>query len=302
MGGGRKCGRPLLPLMRLDQILVVTLSIATNISTLVIVALGLSVIFGMMRVINLAHGELIMLGAYTVLAVTHAYGNIWLGMAAAPIVVGIVGLVVERLVIRFLYGRILDTMLATWGLSLVLVQAVTILFGPTTQGLATPLGNFSFGVYSASRYSLFLIAMAAVLLAATYLLFKHTQYGLEARAAIQLPEMAAALGVNAARSHMMTFAIGAALAGAAGALIAPVTGVVPTIGLAFIARAFMTVIVGGPAVLLGTTAAAALLGIFENLVSYLATPFLGQGALLAIAILILRVLPTGLSGGWRRGV
>jgi urea transport system permease protein len=288
--------------VRADQILVVVLGVTTNIATLVIVSLGLSVIFGMMRVINLAHGELIMLGAYTVLAVTRASGNVWLGMAAAPIAVGLIGLVVERLIIRFLYGRILDTMLATWGLSLVLVQGVTILFGPATQGLATPLGNFTIGAYSASRYSLFLIIMAGALLATTYLVFKHTWYGLEARAATQLPGMAAALGVNAARSHMTTFAFGAALAGAAGALIAPVTGVVPTIGLAFIARAFMTVIVGGPAVLLGTTASASLLGIFENLVSYLATPFLGQGALLAVAILILRVLPTGLSGGWRRGV
>ncbi len=285
-----------------DQILAVALGVTTNIATLVIVALGLSVIFGMMRVINLAHGELIMLGAYTVLAVSRTSGNIWMGMAAAPVVVGLVGLLVERLIIRFLYGRILDTMLATWGLSLVLVQGVTILFGPATQGLATPLGNFTMGAYSASWYSLFLIVMAGTLLAATYVVFKHTQYGLEARAATQLPEMAAALGVNAARSHMITFAFGAALAGAAGALIAPVTGVVPTIGLAFIARAFMTVIVGGPAVLVGTMSAAALLGIFENLVSYLATPFLGQGALLAVAILILRVLPTGLSGGWRRGV
>ncbi|MGH2405585.1 MAG: branched-chain amino acid ABC transporter permease, partial [bacterium] len=245
--------------------------------------------------------ELVMLGAYTVLAVTQATGSIWLGMLAAPLVVGLLGLLVERAVIRFLYGRILDTMLATWGLSLVLVQGVTILFGPATQGLATPLGNFSIGTYSASRYSLFLILMAGVLLAATYLVFKHTRYGLEARAATQLPQIASALGVDASRSNMITFALGAALAGAAGALIAPVTGVVPSIGLAFIARAFMTVIVGGPAVLLGTTAAASLLGIFENLVSYLTTPFLGQGALLAIAIVILRVLPSGLSGGWRRG-
>jgi urea ABC transporter permease protein UrtB len=287
--------------MRLDQVLVVALGVTTNISTLVLVALGLSVIFGMMRVINLAHGELIMLGAYTVLTVTRSTGNIWVGMVAAPIVVGAVGLVVERLVIRFLYGRILDTMLATWGLSLVLVQAVTILFGPTTQGLATPLGNFSIGAYSASWYSLFLIAMAGVLLAFTYVVFKHTPYGLEARAATQLPGMASAMGVNAARSHMITFAFGASLAGAAGALIAPIAGVVPTIGLAFIARAFMTVIVGGPAILLGTTAAAAVLGICENLVSYLATPFLGQGALLTVAIVILRVLPSGLSAGWRRG-
>ena len=287
--------------MRPDQILVIALSVTTNIATLVVVALGLSVIFGMMRVINLAHGEFIMLGAYTVLSVTRAHGSVWLGMAAAPLVVGLIGLVVERLIIRFLYGRILDTMLATWGLSLVLVQAVTILFGPATQGLATPLGNFSVGAYSASRYSLFLIVLAGALLGATYLVFAHTRYGLEARAAMQLPDMAAALGVNAARSHMITFALGAGLAGAAGACMAPVTGVVPTIGLAFIARAFMTVIVGGPAVLLGTTAAASLLGLVENFVSYLTTPFLGQGTLLAVAILILRVLPTGLSGGWRRG-
>jgi urea ABC transporter permease protein UrtB len=283
-----------------DQIVSLLISVLFSVSTLVIIALGLAVIFGMMRIINLAHGEFLMLGAFAVLTATRAGLPIWPSMLLAPLVVGVMGLVIERLVIRHLYGRILDTMLATWGLSLVLTQLATVIFGPATQGIATPLGSVRIGAYSIAQYSLLLIVAAILLLALTYLVFTRTRYGLMAQATTQLPEMASALGIDVQRMNMVTFAFGSALAGAGGALLAPISGVVPTMGVAFVAKAFMTVIVGGQALLVGSTAAAGLLGTVDNVVSYLTTPFLGQGAVLVVAIVLLRLLPQGLSGRWKR--
>ena len=286
--------------MPVDQIVNLLISVLVSISTLLIVALGLAVIFGMMRIINLAHGEILMLGAFAVLTVTRAGLNIWIAMLLAPLAVGLLGLLVERLVIRHLYGRILDTMLATWGLSLVLVQLVTIIFGPATQGIATPLGSMTIGAYAISQYSLLLIVVAIGLLLMTYTVFTRTRYGIMAQAAAQRPEMAAALGIDVPRINMITFVFGSALAGAAGCLLAPISGVVPTMGLAFVARAFMTVVVGGPVLVTGSATAAALLGTVDNVVSYLSTPVLGQGALLVVAIVLVRLMPQGISGRWSR--
>jgi branched-chain amino acid transport system permease protein len=260
------------------------------------------VIFGMMGVINLAQAEFLMLGAYTVLIATSQGASVWIGIALAPVVVGLLGLVIERAIIRFLYGRMLDTMLATWGLSLGLVGLVTLVFGPTTEGIATPLGHFTVGAYRLSQYSVFAILMALAVLGLTYALFNYTRFGLVARATMQNDTMVAALGVNPARVYTATFALGSALAGLGGAVMAPLTGVVPTLGLAFIAKIFITVIVGGPVIFLGTTTAGALLGLVESIVSYASTPIYGQVAMLAFAIVLLRLLPQGISGFWRRGV
>src|SRR2546427_244780 len=194
----------------MDQALIIVISVLTSVATLLLISVGLAVIFGLMRVINLAHGEFLMLRAYAVL-----------------------------------------------------------------------------------------IIMALITLTAVYLLFTRTRYGVMARAAIQNPAMARALGIDTARMNMLTFGIGSGLAGLAGALLAPVAGVVPSFGQAYIAQAFMTVIVGGPDVITGTSAAAGLLGGSYSLVSYFTTPFIGQAALLVIAIVLLRVLPQGLSGNWR---
>jgi urea ABC transporter permease protein UrtB len=286
--------------MHLDQVIAIVVSVLGSVATLLIVSLGLAVIFGLMRVINLAHGEFLMLGAYAALTATRIGVNIWVSILLAGVSVGIFGLVVERLLIRHLYGRILDTMLATWGLSLVLVQAVTLIFGPSTNGIGTPLGSLHVGSYSFSQYSLVLIFAAAAMLTIVFWVFTRTSYGVMARAAVQNPSMAQALGINTARTNMVTFALGSALAGLAGGLLAPTAGVVPSLGQAFIAQSFMTVIVGGPGVISGTSAASGVLGGSYNLVSYFTTPFIGQAALLVIAIVLLRLMPQGLSGNWRR--
>jgi branched-chain amino acid transport system permease protein len=282
--------------MQIDELLNLAVSLLTTVSILVIISIGLAVVFGMMGIINLAHGEFLMLGAFFTLSGHRAGLNIWIAMIVAALGVGVVGLVVERLLIQFLYGRLAATMLATWGLSLILVQGVVLVYGPSTQGLPTPLGSSRIGDYSISQYNMMLIVIAVALLGLVYVVFTRTKYGTKARAATQLPNMAAAVGVNAKMTNMLTFAFGAMLAGAAGALLAPVAGVLPGMGQAYVGRAFMTVVVGGPGVLTGTASSAALLGTVDSVVSNAVTSFMGTAALLVLAIVLLRFLPTGISG------
>lgn len=282
--------------MESDQLFNLGVSILTSIALLVVISIGLAVVFGMMGVINLAHGEFLMLGAFFTLSGTRAGLNVFVAMVVAALGVGLVGVVVERTLIQFLYGRLAATMLATWGLSLILVQVVVLVYGPATQGIPTPLGAIQVGDYSISQYSLVLIAAAVLLLGLVLLVFTRTRYGTMARAATQLPTMASAVGVNAKHVNMLTFGLGAALAGAGGALLAPLAGVVPGMGQAYVGRAFMTVVVGGPGVLTGTASAAGLLGSVDSLVSNLTSAFLGTAALLLFAIVLIRLLPTGISG------
>ena len=166
----------------MDHVAEIAVGVATSVATLVIISLGLAVIFGMMRVINLAHGEFLMLGAFATLSGTRAGLPLGVAMVVAALGVGIFGLAVERLLIQHLYGRLADTMLATWGLSLILVQVVVYIYGPATQGIATPLGSVHVGRYSFSQYSLVLIGCAVALLLGVLAVFTRTRYGLMARA------------------------------------------------------------------------------------------------------------------------
>lgn len=281
----------------MDYGVVVALQILSGVATLVIVSLGLAVVFGMMRVINLAHGEFLMLGGYcAVLSYGHGV-NLWLAiLVLPPIVVGLIGVIVERLLIRRLYGRMIDTMLATWGLSLAFIGGVTMLFGNSVTGISAPLGSFVVGRFHVSVYDMFLVLAAVVLSLAVWAVLKFTPAGLVARGTMQNAEMAAALGVAPDRVYAITFASGAALSGLAGGLIAPISGVLPTMGAAYIARAFITVITGGAAMLTGTLVASGLLGTVATGFTYLTTPVFGEVALLIVAIVLLRLLPRGITG------
>lgn len=286
----------------MDFALVVALEVLSAVAGLLLISIGLAVIFGMMRVINLAHGEFLMLGGYATITATKAGINIWLSiLVVAPLVVGLIGVVIERCVVRFLYGRMVDTMLATWGLSLLLIGLVTTVFGNTTAGISSPLGSMSIGQYKLSLYTLFIVAVAAVVAGALYLAFKRTRFGLVARGTMQNADMAAALGVSPPRVYAFTFGIGAALAGLAGGVLAPITGVVPTIGVAYVAKAFITVIGGGASVLAGTLSASALFGTINQLATFLTTPVIGEVALLAAAIVLVRLLPQGITHRFFRG-
>jgi urea transport system permease protein len=286
----------------MDLAIIIVVQVLYAVASLVIISAGLAVIFGMMKVINLAHGEFMMLGAYATIA-AHKLGiNLWVAIfLIAPIAVGIVGVVLERLVIRRLYGRMVDTMLATWGLSLLLVGIVTSIAGNTTAGVSAPLGNFMIGGYSVSGYTLVIIGVAALLALAIRWVLVRTQWGLIARGTMQNPDMANALGISPSYVYSVTFAVGAALSGLAGALLAPLTGVVPTMGAAFVAKAFITVIGGGPAILAGLVGASSLFGAINQLATFITTPVFGEVALLLAAIVMLRLLPQGITGRFFKG-
>jgi branched-subunit amino acid ABC-type transport system permease component len=289
--------------INVDLVALLAIQVFYAIAALALISVGLAIIFGMMRVINLAHGEFLMLGGYAAIVATSHGINIWLSMlVVAPIVVGCIGVIVERTIIRFLYGRMIDTILATWGLSLFLVGLTTAIFGNTVVGISAPLGSFQIGAYRASAYTLFVIAVAAVVLGAIFAVMRWMRLGLIARGTMQDANMAAALGVNPARVYAITFGIGAALSGLAGAVLAPVSGVFPTIGAAYVAKAFITVIGGGTAIPGGTVYASALFGTINQIAAFVTTPVFGEVALLAAAILLIRLLPQGITGRFFRRV
>ncbi|RPH46621.1 MAG: branched-chain amino acid ABC transporter permease [Burkholderiales bacterium] len=285
----------------MDYAGVVFLEIVYMIAFLALASAGLAVVFGMMRVINLAHGEFVMLGGYTTLACVQAGINVYVAMLIiAPIVVGLIGLIIERLVIRHLYGRMIDTMLATWGLSLLLVGIVTLIFGSSAVGVPTPIPGYTLGAYQMGGYNLFIIALAAVVMIGMWVVLRHTRLGLIARGAMQNPEVASALGYDPKKVYMTTFAVGAALAGLAGGALAPLTGLLPSSGGAYIAKTFITVITGGAAVLSGTLSSAVMFGAVNQIVSFASTPVIGEIAMLALAIVLLRLMPQGITGRFFR--
>jgi urea transport system permease protein len=281
---------------------VVALEILYMIAFLVLISAGLAVVFGMMRVINLAHGEFVMLGGYTTIACSKAGVNIYFAMLViAPLVVGIVGLVVERVIIRWLYGRIIDTMLATWGLSLLLVGLVTLIFGNSAVSVPAPIPGYQLGTYQMGGYNLFIIGIAVLLVITMWAVLRFTRAGLIARGAMQGPDVVASLGYDPNKVYMITFTAGAALSGLAGGVLAPLTGLLPSAGGAYIAKAFITVITGGAAVIAGTLSSAAIFGVVNQLVSFASTPVIGEIAMLALAVVLLRLMPQGITGRFFRG-
>jgi branched-subunit amino acid ABC-type transport system permease component len=270
-------------------------------ASLALISIGLAVIFGMMRVINFAHGEFLMLGGYAAVLPTHVGINLWVSMLViAPITVGAFGVVIERLIIRPLYGRIVETVLATWGLSLLLIGVVSTVIGFYQEGAAPPFGSVLIGAYRVSIYTFFVIGITMAILAGVYLFLKFTHLGLIAQGTMQNAGMAAALGVNVDRVYAVTFGLGAALSGLAGAILAPISGVTPIIGITYIAKAFIVVVAGGVTVLAGTAAASGLFGTISQLVTFATTPIIGEVALLAAAIVLLRLLPQGITGRFFR--
>jgi urea ABC transporter permease protein UrtB len=263
---------------------------------LVLSAAGLAIIFGMMGVINMAHGEFIMCGVYVTAATYHAGLPLPLAQACGTLVAALIGMALEIIVIRPLYSRPLDSLLVTWGLSLIATQGTLVLVGSTFPGIGTPLGGFQVGGYSFSAYRMVLFAAALCVLGFVYLLFMRTRFGVHARAVMQNARMAQALGVRRSRIYALSFGIGAGLAGFCGALYAPTMSLIPTMGSSFIVESFVTVVVGGSSVLLGTAPAAVALAIARTGLNAWYGQIMGQIGLLVAVILIIRVLPDGFSG------
>jgi len=285
----------------MDYAGVVTLEILYMIAFLALTSAGLAIVFGMMRVINLAHGEFVLLGGYATLKCSQLGINVYVAMLViAPLLVGIVGLIVERLIIRFLYGRMIDTMLATWGLSLTLIGLVTLYFGPSAMSIPAPIPGYQLGTYQMGGYNLFIILITTALFVAMWGVLRFTRAGLIARGAMQGPDVVAALGYNPRTVYMVTFTVGAALSGLAGGVLAPLTGLLPSSGGAYIAKAFITVITGGAAVISGTLSSSIIFGTINQLVSFAAHPVIGEIAMLALAIILLRLMPRGITGRFFR--
>ncbi|MBK3406560.1 urea ABC transporter permease subunit UrtB [Methylorubrum populi] len=274
--------------------LVLGLSIA---SIWLIAAIGLTIIYGTVGVINMAHGEFIMLGAYTSYALQSSLGlPFLLCLPASFAVVALVGLVIERGLIRYLYNRPLDTLLATWGVSLVLMQGVRLIFGSDPKYIAVPeifQSNVEIGFASLSVFRLVVLAITALIVAATAWLFYRTRFGMQVRAVMQNKEMAASFGINADRVYMTTFAIGAGLAGVAGSLFGVLAIVLPTMGTAYVVQAFLVVVVGG-GTLMGSVAAAGLTGELQSVFAFVTNDTFARFLLYVLIVVFLRFRPRGL--------
>mgnify|MGYP003505964840 FL=1 len=199
-----------------------------NFAFLVLSAVGLAIIFGMMGIINLAHGEFIMLGAYTASIAVMSGVPFILAIVLSVLVVGLIGFIIDKLIISRLYGRTIDSVVVTFGISMVLGQLMLIVFGPSMQSPATPLGAVTIFGSSYSVYRICLFFVAVFILIFIYWLFMHTRFGLLSRATIQKNDIAKSLGVNTEKYYSLTFVLGSALAGLTGALYAATMTVSPT--------------------------------------------------------------------------
>jgi branched-chain amino acid transport system permease protein len=279
----------------LPQALNLIFQFLDSFAFLVLSAIGLAIIFGMMGVINLAHGEFITVGAYGTALSFNAGVPLPLSMLFGIVLTLVFGIIVEFSIIRRFYGRLLDSMVATWGISLIMIQGLRVVFGSSLDSIGTPLGTIQYGQFSYSTYRVSLAVASLALLGGLYWLFINTQFGTRARATIQDEEMSRALGVDTSRMYLFTFGIGSALAGLTGALYAPTVTLVPGLGSSFLVDAFVTVVVGGASVLVGTIGAGALLGGVNALFSNLFGTFFGQIAMLLTTIFVIRILPQGLT-------
>ncbi|TPJ62873.1 urea ABC transporter permease subunit UrtB [Mesorhizobium sp. B2-6-1] len=275
-------------------------------SVLLLAAIGLAITFGVMGVINMAHGEMVMLGAYTTFVVQQVIRTSFPGLfdwslvIALPLaflVAGLVGLAIERGVIRFLYGRPLETLLATWGVSLILQQAVRSIFGPTNQEVGNPSwmsGSFDVGQLAITWNRLWILVFALSVFAVLLYVMKRTPWGLQMRAVTANRRMAASMGIRTPWVDALTFALGSGIAGIAGVALSQIDNVSPNLGRGYIIDSFMVVVFGGVGNLWGTLVGAFSLGIVNKFLEPYAGAVLGKIVVLVLIILFIQKRPRGL--------
>ncbi|KMO40893.1 ABC transporter permease [Methylobacterium variabile] len=265
----------------------------------VLVGIGLSLIFGLMNVVNFAHGAFFMVGAYVGVFLYGYTGSFWLSLVAAPLAMGLLGLAVERVLVRPLYGRgIDDPLLLTFGLSYVMVESVRIAFGLTGLPFGAPpelRGAVDLGIGYFPLYRLFLIAFSLTVVGALWLFIERTSFGLVIRAGARDPQIVQVLGIEISKVWLAVFGLGCALAGLAGILAAPLQGVTPEMGIPVLAEAFVVTVVGGMGSLAGAVLAGLLVGIVVAMTSLVA-PDMTKMAIFALMALVLLVRPRGLLG------
>jgi urea transport system permease protein len=275
-------------------------------SVLLLAAIGLAITFGTMGVINMAHGEMVMIGAYTTFLVqelirAHAPGlfgaSLFIALPLAFLVAGAIGIFIERTVIRFLYGRPLETLLATWGLSLILQQGVRTIFGPTNREVGTPAwmsGALEVGGLSLTYNRIAIVVFAVVVFAILLLVLRYTSLGLYVRAVTQNRRMAGSMGIRTSRIDALAFGLGSGVAGIAGVALSQIDNVSPNLGQGYIIDSFMVVVFGGVGNLWGTLVGAMTLGVANKLVEPYAGAVLGKIVLLVVIILFIQRRPRGL--------
>ena len=279
-------------------------------SILLLIALGLTITYGAMGVINMAHGEMVMVGAYTtVLVGMYLKLNIFFAIPIAFFVSAALGFVIERVVVRKLYGRLLDTLLATWGVAILLQQAVRLEFGLGLFGIHIPgLGpglqkvdvpailreTVMLGDFVIQPYRTFIILLTAALAVLTWWLLYKTPIGMQVRAIMRNPDMAASCGINTRRVNALTFAYGSGLAGVAGVMMSGFKTVFPDMGSAMVVDGFLVVVVGGVGSLLGSVAAAGLLGQINSIFASFSNDILARAVVFGLVILIIMWRPNGL--------
>ena len=275
-------------------------------SVLLLAAIGLAITFGVMGVINMAHGEMVMIGAYVTFMVQEVIRNRYPGLfdysllIAVPLaflVAGLIGVIIERSIIRFLYGRPLETLLATWGLSLVLQQAVRTMFGPTNREVGNPSwmsGAFEIGQMTITYNRLWIVVFTMVVFFLLLGMLRFTSLGLEMRAVTQNRRMAASMGIATSRVDALTFGLGSGIAGIAGVALSQIDNVSPNLGQSYIIDSFMVVVFGGVGNLWGTLVGAMTLGIANKFLEPVAGAVLGKIAILVLIILFIQKRPRGL--------
>ncbi|MFM0264088.1 branched-chain amino acid ABC transporter permease [Paraburkholderia sediminicola] len=277
--------------------MVLALDIFTTAAVLFIVTAGLMVIFGVMKIVNFAHGALLTIGAYASFVVTQLKLSPWLGLPLAVVVGTVVGMLVEQVIVRPLYKRPLDAILATWGLGIVIGQLIVMAFGREAQFVETPLkGAVTIGGTDYSAYRLLLIPIALGLCILMTALLTGTRFGIKTRAVIMNEDLARGLGIHSGRIRFITFSLGAALGPLAGTLITPLSSVDPDMGLPWLVSAFMLVMVSGHS-MLSLLVTCLVFGACQVLVSTFVSPVLGGLTIAVLAALTLRIRPKGFSHG-----
>ncbi|WP_108658675.1 branched-chain amino acid ABC transporter permease [Acuticoccus kandeliae] len=276
---------------------ILLLDIVTTAAILFAVAAGLMIILGVMKLINFAHGAFLTVGGYTAFLTTEAGITPWLAAPLAGIFGFLAGIVIERVVVRPLYARPLDAILATWGLGIVIGQLITIGFGREVQFAASPLsGTFDLGSIDYSAYRIVVTLIAVAIGIALTALFYGTRFGLQARAVIMNETLARGLGIDSGKVRTLTFGLGAGLACAAGALITPLLSVDPNMGLPWLVNSFMLVLVSGVSIP-SLALASLILGGAQVAVSTYISPIIGGLTIVVLAAFILRINPRGLGLG-----
>ncbi len=280
----------------MDQILIQTINGLVNGMVLAIVASGLTLIFGIMDIVNFAHGELLMLGAFVGATVLGTTGNFWLALLVAAIVIAVLGVLLQVTTLRPLIGRDpLTTILATFGLSLVLQKYALWQWGPSVRRISEPVsGHFRLFYLEYPWYRVATAVLAGLILGGLWLFLKYGKYGIWIRATTQDRVMAQAMGIPVPLVHTAVFAIGSAMAAASGVLFGPFAGVTQTMGFDFTLRAFIVVVVGGMGNLGGSILASIFISLLEAYASLVVSP--AQAVIVAFVVLVLTMLfrPTGL--------